>query len=223
MKKKRKQTFSILFLLVVLSFLLLLNDTLGSEKDKRIYNISIITTGKNSEGLMIMKQGIDQAASEMNVDISFVTLSEDNNVVEQTELIAREINNKADAIIISPIDYEKLSEPIENAIYHGMEFMGGDGEILVKTYIKENDLYIDVIDNGLGMLQEIADTLLTSESKIEKKSSGIGLKNVNERIQLYFGKNYGVEIYSEPDEGTTISIHMPGVDFYEMKKKGELR
>ena len=116
MKKKRKQTFSILFLLVVLSFLLLLNDTLGSEKDKRIYNISIITTGKNSEGLMIMKQGIDQAASEMNVNISFITLSEDNNVVEQTELIAREINNKADAIIISPIDYEKLSEPIENAM-----------------------------------------------------------------------------------------------------------
>ena len=63
-----------------------------------------------------MKQGIDQAASEMNVNISFVTLSEDNSVVEQTELIAREIKNKADAIIISPVDYEKMAEPIENAM-----------------------------------------------------------------------------------------------------------
>lgn len=116
MKKKRKRTFSILFLLVMLSFLLLLNDTLAHEKDKRTYNISIITTGKNSESSMIMRQGIDQAASEMNANISFLTLSEDNSVVEQTELIAREIKNKADAIIISPIDYEKMAEPIQNAI-----------------------------------------------------------------------------------------------------------
>ena len=116
MRRRRKQTVIVLLLLVVLSFLLLLSDTLGHEKDKRIYNISIITTGKNSESLMIMKQGIDQAASEMNVNISFVTLSEDNNYVEQSELITREIKNKADAIIISPVDYEKMSEPIENAM-----------------------------------------------------------------------------------------------------------
>lgn len=116
MKKRRKHTVIVLLLLVVLSFLLLLSDTLGHEKDKRIYNISIITTGKNSESLMIMKQGIDQAASEMNVNISFINLSEDNNYVEQSELIAREIKNKADAIIISPVDYEKMTEPIENAM-----------------------------------------------------------------------------------------------------------
>ena len=55
MKKKRKQISIILFVLLVLSFLLLLNDTLLSENDKKIYNISIITRGKNSESLMIMK------------------------------------------------------------------------------------------------------------------------------------------------------------------------
>jgi two-component system sensor histidine kinase YesM len=72
------------------------------------------------------------------------------------------------------------------------------------------------------MEQDVADALLTSESKVEKKGSGIGLKNVHERIQIYFGKNYGLKIYSEPDEGTTISIHMPCVDFYEMRKKEEM-
>ena len=116
MKKKRKQISIILFVLLVLSFLLLLNDTILSANDKRIYNISIIVRGKNSESLMIMKQGIDQAASEMNVNISFVTLSEENSYLEQTELIEREINNKADAIIIAPVDYEKMIEPIENAM-----------------------------------------------------------------------------------------------------------
>jgi two-component system sensor histidine kinase YesM len=102
---------------------------------------------------------------------------------------------------------------VENAIYHGMEFMCGDGEIKINCYQEGNDLYIDIVDNGLGMLQETADALLTEEStKIRSKGSGIGLKNVNERIQLYFGKEYGLKIYSEPDEGTTARIHLPAKD-----------
>lgn len=116
MKKRRKQISIVLFLLLILSFLLLLGDTLWNEKDKRIYNISVITRGRNSESLMIMKKGIDQAASEMNADISFVTLSEENKVEEQKTLIEREIKNGADAIMISPVDYEKMIEPIEDSM-----------------------------------------------------------------------------------------------------------
>lgn len=110
---------------------------------------------------------------------------------------------------------------IENAIYHGMEFMGGDGEILVKAYIKDNDLYIDIIDNGLGMREEVAQSLLSKGLNNKSTGSGIGLKNVHERIQLYFGGNYGLKIYSEPDEGTTISVHMPAIDIYEIENKEE--
>ncbi|WP_300379404.1 sensor histidine kinase [Clostridium sp.] len=99
---------------------------------------------------------------------------------------------------------------IENAIYHGMEYMDGDGNINIKSYIKNEDLYIDIIDNGLGMPEEIAASLLISNNNNQnKKGSGIGLKNVHERIKLYFGEKYGLEIYSKPDEGTTIRIHMP--------------
>ncbi len=108
---------------------------------------------------------------------------------------------------------------IENAIYHGMEYMSGDGDILVQAYIKNNDLYIDIIDNGLGMPQEVADKLLISENNIQKKGSGIGLRNVHERIKLYFGENYGLEVYSEPDEGTTIRVHMPCIDYYSIKEE----
>lgn len=99
---------------------------------------------------------------------------------------------------------------VENAIYHGVEFMSGDGEIRINAYRDGNDLYIDIIDNGLGMPQEQADALLTEETtKVRGKGSGIGLKNVKERIQLYFGSEYGLAIYSEPDEGTTARIHLP--------------
>ena len=52
-----------------------------------------------------------------------------------------------------------------------------------------------------------------------KRGSGIGVKNVNERIRLYFGNEYGLFIESEPDEGTTIRIHLPAVDYREILEK----
>ena len=99
---------------------------------------------------------------------------------------------------------------VENAIYHGLESMDSDGEIRIKAYIVGEDLYVDVIDNGLGMPQEQADELLREETvTVRGKGSGIGLKNIKERIQLYFGEKYGLSLFSEPDEGMTARIHLP--------------
>lgn len=131
---------------------------------------------------------------------------------------------EADSEILDLACIKLVIQPlIENAIYHGMEFMYGDGEILVKAYTKEDSLYIDIIDNGLGMTEESINLLLTSENIGSKKGSGIGLKNVNERIQLYFGKEYGLNIYSEPDEGTTIRIHMPKISYSDYLIREENR
>ena len=105
---------------------------------------------------------------------------------------------------------------IENAIYHGVEFMDGDGLIEIKGYVKNDDIYIEVSDNGLGMPEETVKYLLTDNNRVHKKGSGIGLSNVHQRIQLYFGKKYGLEIESELDEGTTIRIHLPQV-FYDTR------
>lgn len=97
---------------------------------------------------------------------------------------------------------------LENAIYYGMEAMDGDGEILVSGYEKDGDIYIDVIDNGIGMAPEQVEKLLTGNYE-RKRGSGIGLRNVHQRIQLYFGDAYGLKITSEPDVGTRVSIHLP--------------
>jgi two-component system sensor histidine kinase YesM len=111
---------------------------------------------------------------------------------------------------------------VENSIYHGMEFMSGDGEIQVKAYRSGDGLFIDIIDNGLGMPQEQADALLTEDTPHKRgKGSGIGLKNVQERIQLYFGSEYGLKIYSEPDEGTTARIHLPMKSLEELCSDGK--
>lgn len=102
-----------------------------------------------------------------------------------------------------------LQPLVENAIYHGMEFMDGDGEIRITAKLEEEKLKITVGDNGLGMTEEQVARLLSEEQVVSKKGSGIGVKNVKERIHLYFGEEYGLFIESEPDEGTCISIYLP--------------
>lgn len=110
---------------------------------------------------------------------------------------------------------------IENAIYYGMEYMDGNGEIYVRAYTKEEDLFIEVEDNGLGMQKAQVESLLTDGTRIRSKGSGIGIRNVHQRIQLYFGTEYGLEILSEPDEGTMVRIHLPKTENVEEKKKEE--
>lgn len=109
---------------------------------------------------------------------------------------------------------------IENAIYYGS--MDEDSEISVKGYEKDGDVYIEVTDNGMGIPEETLRTLLTEKSKTRGKGSGIGLWNVNQRIQLYFKGSYGLEIESELDEGTTVRIHLPRITYEDYKKGGEL-
>lgn len=113
---------------------------------------------------------------------------------------------------------------LENAIYHGMEFMDGDGEIRVRSYVGEDgDLYIDVEDNGSGIPEEVCGTLLTDETRVRSKGSGIGLRNVNQRIQLRYGEGYGLTILCEPDVGTTVRIHLPRHSYDEAVKGGDVK
>lgn len=101
---------------------------------------------------------------------------------------------------------------VENAIYHSMDFMDGEGEIRVLARVENGELLISVSDNGIGMPQELVDRLLVEHFPISK-GSGVGLKNVNERIRLYAGDAYGVTIESELDAGTTITLHLPAVPY----------
>ncbi len=107
-----------------------------------------------------------------------------------------------------------LQPLVENAIYHGMEYMDGDGEILLDVWKEADFLFFKVSDNGLGMTQEQVSQLFSgAPHAASKKGSGIGVKNVNERIKLYFGEEYGLKIESEPDEGTTVLIRLPAVPY----------
>lgn len=108
---------------------------------------------------------------------------------------------------------------LENAIYYGVEHMDGEGEITLRGYEKDGDIFISVSDNGMGIPEETLATLLTDKARSRGKGSGIGLWNVNQRIQIYFGGDYGLIVESELDEGTTVSIHLPKVSIEEYRKE----
>ena len=104
---------------------------------------------------------------------------------------------------------------LENAIYHGMEGMYEDGEIEIRIYEKEGAIKIEVADNGSGMTAEKLDYIMHNKVISSKRGSGIGVRNVNERIQLIYGKNYGITIASELDEGTVATITIPKMEEFD--------
>ncbi len=113
-----------------------------------------------------------------------------------------------------------LQPMVENAIYHGMEFMDGDGRIEIRVWREGDDLYLRVRDNGLGMTEEQVENLFKDSGHVpSKRGSGIGVRNVNERVKLYFGEPYGLRIESEPDEGTDVIIHLPAIPYSEILKR----
>ncbi len=106
-----------------------------------------------------------------------------------------------------------LQPLLENAISYGVSGMDELGEIRVTAQKQEERIILSVADNGLGMSEEEAELVLTDSDRIHKRGSGVGLINVNNRIQMLFGKEYGLVVESEPDEGTTVSICMPAVPY----------
>ena len=108
-----------------------------------------------------------------------------------------------------------LQPILENAIYYGVGDMDEDDHprILVRGFKKEEEIYLVVSDNGMGMRREDVENILTDNQKVPKHGSGVGLINVHTRIQLMFGVRYGLKVESEPDEGTTVTIHLPAIPY----------
>lgn len=109
-----------------------------------------------------------------------------------------------------------LQPIIENAIYHGLNRMVDEGEIKIGISQDETGIIFTVEDNGVGMTPEQCKEILHKESG---SRTGIGIKNVNDRIKIYFGDEYGLTITSELDEGTCVAIRMPKVTGGEYDEK----
>lgn len=97
-----------------------------------------------------------------------------------------------------------LQPVVENALEHGLDVKEGEDKCLKLYFVEdEEDILMAVEDNGHGMEQEEAESLVTYQT------SGYGLKNVNDRICLLYGEEYKIRIYSKPGQGTRVEIRIP--------------
>lgn len=105
-----------------------------------------------------------------------------------------------------------LQPIVENSIIHG--FVDKDENCIIKidAYLKEGHIIINVTDNGSGINDNKVEQLLNVESTERQKFSGIGLKNVHERIRMKYGGNYGLSISSEIGKGTAVSLTIPIIE-----------
>ena len=112
-----------------------------------------------------------------------------------------------------------LQPILENAINYGVSGMDDCGEIRVTGRLEDGNVILSVTDNGIGMSEEQVALILTDSSRMHKRGSGVGLVNVNNRIRLLFGGEYGLTVESEPDEGTTVTVRIPAVPYTEENRK----
>ncbi|AFH65507.1 sensor histidine kinase [Paenibacillus caseinilyticus] len=109
-----------------------------------------------------------------------------------------------------------LQPVVENAIYHGIEMMVDEGFIRIRAERAGDRVRITVADDGLGMPPEKVKGLLQAEAPENggpgpgsSSGSGVGIRNVHERIRLMYGEEYGLEIESRLEEGTTVTLWIP--------------
>ncbi|MBB5323535.1 sensor histidine kinase YesM [Anoxybacillus tepidamans] len=105
-----------------------------------------------------------------------------------------------------------LQPLLENAFVHGIEGMEEGAIIQLSIRPKKNHVRITIADNGVGMEEDVRQAILQSSSyPFSKKghSTGLGMANVLRRLQLFYGVEKLVKIYSAPNEGTTIILTLP--------------
>lgn len=113
-------------------------------------------------------------------------------------------------MIIQPI--------VENAVYHGLEKKEDEGVVSIQVKREENSIKIVITDDGIGMEAEEVQQInnyINENGHVRKNSKennrSIGLKNINSRIKLYYGNEYGIHISSTRNVGTEVELKLPFV------------
>jgi two-component system sensor histidine kinase YesM len=100
-----------------------------------------------------------------------------------------------------------LQPLVENALYHGIKISRRKGFIRVSGRVQDENLVLEVADDGSGMTNERLDAVRASLAY--ERGEGFGLRTVNQRIQILFGREYGLSIESAPDAGTRVMVTIP--------------
>lgn len=167
-----------------------------SEVTTSLITLLHITLGKGSEYITIQEE-VEYVKAYLNIQ----KYKYSNKFTVVFDVEDEVLNYKVIKMILQPI--------VENALIHGIEPLDHSGVISIKIYKEEDNVKFRVTDNGVGMSKEQIEQLLSNDNNKHFRFSGIGIKNVNERIKLFFGKQYGLKIYSELDLYTTVEVEIP--------------
>lgn len=126
-----------------------------------------------------------------------------NAIQTRYDIDATLLDYRIPKMILQPI--------IENAIFHGFAELEEEGTITIRIQSKGSDIAIEICDNGIGMDGETIRAIVGSWASSDGGTKGIGLHNVQRRIQLHFGPSYGIRVESRMNEGTTFTILVPSI------------
>ena len=101
-----------------------------------------------------------------------------------------------------------LQPLVENAIYHGLKYKETKGNLDIRGYRRGNRVCLVVADDGAGMEESELEHILEKKEK-KTKSNGVGVYNVQKRLQLYYGPEYGISYISRKGEGTVATVTIP--------------
>ena len=107
-----------------------------------------------------------------------------------------------------------LQPLVENSLYHGIKYKRAKGVIVVTGKLQGDTVVFQVQDNGVGMEKEELDNLCSEIVKpCQDTGKGFGLANVNERIRMNFGPEFGMKIESAPGAGTCVEVVIPAIPY----------
>ena len=172
--------------------------------------------GKNQEVVRMTSSLAKLLRRSISNEQEVVTVAEEVEYTE-TYLTIQKMRYK------DKLEYEILVEPevmqekviklilqplVENAIYHGIKYKEGKGLIRIRGFRQEEQMILLVQDDGKGMEAEALAHIFEKHTR-DTRSNGVGLNNVNERIQLYYGEEYGISFHSSPGAGMEAVITLP--------------
>jgi len=115
-----------------------------------------------------------------------------------------DIPEELESFILPKLTLQPL---VENALYHGIKIRRRKGLIRVSGRVDGEQVILEVADDGCGMSEERLNEVRAS--LVDSRKEGFGLRTVHQRIQIFFGKEFGLSIESTPDVGTSILVKIP--------------
>lgn len=191
-----------------------------------IYNflntIKVISRAHQDEKIHRLTSGlIELLHTSINRKTVFITVEEEINLVTNYLYLQQvryddkfEVIYEIDDDVLKLKTLKMLLQPIvENSVIHGINLDKGNGILIIRAYLKQGNLCFEIEDNGRGMSDEEIHKILNLQYTASSRMfSGIGIKNIHDRIDMYFGSDYTITFKSRVGYGTKVILTLPVIN-----------